>query len=311
MVSSSSSSSESSVGLDSTTAESTGPLPSCGDGVLDSGEECDPGPAGDAIDCDYDCTAVLCGDGYANLVAGEQCDDGNDALVDDCTPQCRSSLFWDDMESGDPVLTGKWLPPEIPVHQFEGVDFSLASGWQYPSPVNPGTWHSGMYSGTPGTARLVSDTFLIPDPGPGYRHQLVMSHRLRFDANVQDDPGGCEPGTSDGGVVYLHDGVDPPIQIAPPPGQMPFLINDGNCEDALTEPNNPLFDPAMPSRPVYSDISPNNDFITVNVLVPAEAVGRTVRLIFEVGYDCRSCWPAPPLGAGWTLEWVVVAPVPE
>jgi cysteine-rich repeat protein len=46
----------------------------CGNGVMDPGEECDPGTAQDAI-CDPDCTMSVCGDGFVNEKAGEQCDD--------------------------------------------------------------------------------------------------------------------------------------------------------------------------------------------------------------------------------------------
>lgn len=80
-------------------------LPSCGDGKLDAGEECDdgrqserctqfcklsrcgdgvvnpkdretcdPGDAGQTERCDSDCTRVECGDGLKNALAGERCD---------------------------------------------------------------------------------------------------------------------------------------------------------------------------------------------------------------------------------------------
>jgi cysteine-rich repeat protein len=90
-------------------------LASCGNGVLDQGEECDDGGSGpgngaskrcnascklnfcgdgdpltnveqcddgvggvakDSVACDHDCTAAVCGDGYQNITAGEACDDG-------------------------------------------------------------------------------------------------------------------------------------------------------------------------------------------------------------------------------------------
>jgi cysteine-rich repeat protein len=311
--SSSSSSAESDTGVDSSTSGSTGPLPSCGNGVLDPEEECDPGPAGDAPDCDADCTAVVCGDGHANLAAGEQCDDANDALVDACTPQCRATLFWDDMEGGHPVDGGKWLPPEIPVHQWNGQPFSLAAGWQWPSPVNPGTWYSGPYSADSGTARLVTQEISFPDPGPGFHYELVMYHRLRFDGNVQDAvPGVCPASANDGGVVHVTDGASL-IQVAPIPGHPTPLTNTGLCS-ALPPPNdapdNPLLDPLRP-RSVYSGITPNDDFVHAFVPLPSSVVGQTLRLVFEIGYDCDNCWTTPPLGAGWTIEWVVVAPMPN
>src|SRR4029078_13171067 len=53
----------------------------CGDGKTLAGtEQCDGGsgghPAG-APTCDNDCTAAVCGDGHLNTVAGEVCDHGS------------------------------------------------------------------------------------------------------------------------------------------------------------------------------------------------------------------------------------------
>jgi len=65
---------------------------SCGDGYVNpaAGEDCDA--ADDTADCDGGCTAVICGDGYTNTVAGEACDDGldnNDTLPDACRTSCE------------------------------------------------------------------------------------------------------------------------------------------------------------------------------------------------------------------------------
>ena len=101
-------------------------VPSCGDGVLDPGEECDDGnldvhddctfqcwlancgdrqlrtdpvnPADveacdsgdDSAHCDSDCSLVQCGDGYHNGAAGEHCDDGNTVSADGCRADCGS-----------------------------------------------------------------------------------------------------------------------------------------------------------------------------------------------------------------------------
>ncbi|HTJ41981.1 MAG TPA: DUF4215 domain-containing protein [Kofleriaceae bacterium] len=51
----------------------------CGNTTVETGEECDPGTAGDTASCDSDCSAVKCGDGYLNTVAGEICDDTTDS----------------------------------------------------------------------------------------------------------------------------------------------------------------------------------------------------------------------------------------
>ncbi len=68
---------------------------SCGDGVIDPGEECDFGEANnDAGACTTACTVAECGDG--NLYEGvEDCDDGNAANTDDCTNQCTVAVCGD------------------------------------------------------------------------------------------------------------------------------------------------------------------------------------------------------------------------
>ena len=60
----------------------------CGDGTVNftSGEECDDG--GETASCDTDCTEVICGDGTLNFSAGEECDDGNTVANDGCDASC-------------------------------------------------------------------------------------------------------------------------------------------------------------------------------------------------------------------------------
>ena len=65
--------------------------PTCGDGFLDSDEECDDGNRRDGDGCDHRCTeeeeAPRCGDG--RIDAGEACDDGNGVDDDDCNNACE------------------------------------------------------------------------------------------------------------------------------------------------------------------------------------------------------------------------------
>ena len=67
------------------------PPPSCGDGILDSGEECDDGNTAVGDGCDGMCLIEgvdgECGDG--NVDPGEQCDDGNTVAADGCDASCR------------------------------------------------------------------------------------------------------------------------------------------------------------------------------------------------------------------------------
>jgi len=79
------------VGLEGYECES---LPTCGDGTLDDGEECDDGPEGSA-NCTADCTIIhhgggaYCGDGSINQ-SSEQCDDGNTVSGDGCSSDCKT-----------------------------------------------------------------------------------------------------------------------------------------------------------------------------------------------------------------------------
>ena len=61
----------------------------CGDGIVDSGEQCDDGNNIDGDGCSADCQrepTPACGDG--NLDPGEQCDDGNTVAGDGCSATC-------------------------------------------------------------------------------------------------------------------------------------------------------------------------------------------------------------------------------
>lgn len=63
--------------------------PACGDGILDSGEECDDGNAVDDDGCSNRCGVARCGDGVRQVSRGEECDDGNDNDADGCNNACE------------------------------------------------------------------------------------------------------------------------------------------------------------------------------------------------------------------------------
>jgi len=78
----------------------------CGNGVVDIGEQCDPGidfsasnacggancPA-ETPTCNRDCAVSRCGDGIVNLAAGEQCDDGKETAR--CNVNCTLAACGD------------------------------------------------------------------------------------------------------------------------------------------------------------------------------------------------------------------------
>ena len=65
---------------------------SCGDSMINGGEQCDDGPSGSG-GCDPDCTFASCGDFTVNTFAGEQCDAG--AGTSECDPDCTLAMCGD------------------------------------------------------------------------------------------------------------------------------------------------------------------------------------------------------------------------
>jgi len=63
-------------------------IPMCGDGVKDTGEECDDGNGLSCDGCTADCRIETgCGDGVR--CGNEACDDGNQSACDGCSPTCE------------------------------------------------------------------------------------------------------------------------------------------------------------------------------------------------------------------------------
>lgn len=62
-------------------------VPSCGNGQIDAGEQCDSGTGHpNTATCDSDCTNPVCGDGLVNTAFGEQCDNGVNNTLDSTCP---------------------------------------------------------------------------------------------------------------------------------------------------------------------------------------------------------------------------------
>lgn len=78
----------------------------CGNGTMNTGEQCDDGNNADGDGCQSDCTLPemppACGNGTVD--AGEECDDGNTAVNDGCNAQCA-------VEPSDSDLDG--VPDEV------------------------------------------------------------------------------------------------------------------------------------------------------------------------------------------------------
>lgn len=95
------------------TCRTTCVLPSCGDGVVDSGELCDDGTPSPCDGCDDTCRPVaglVCGDGVLVPGCSEQCDDGNAVAGDGCAPTCTLERI---PGGGAPAsdCLGEWMVP--------------------------------------------------------------------------------------------------------------------------------------------------------------------------------------------------------
>jgi cysteine-rich repeat protein len=66
----------------------------CGNGEVDTGEECDDGNQDDHDACTKQCLKARCGDGIVETGV-EECDDGNNIETDACTPQCKRARCGD------------------------------------------------------------------------------------------------------------------------------------------------------------------------------------------------------------------------
>ncbi|EKD41345.1 MAG: hypothetical protein ACD_73C00761G0003, partial [uncultured bacterium] len=63
--------------------------PSCGDGIVQTGEACDDGNKVNNDDCTNTCARPNCGDGILQTQKSEVCDDGNKVDSDQCTNACK------------------------------------------------------------------------------------------------------------------------------------------------------------------------------------------------------------------------------
>ncbi|MCB9682042.1 MAG: hypothetical protein H6733_11310 [Alphaproteobacteria bacterium] len=94
----------------------TTPLPTCGDGVLDLGEECDDGAANSdagADACRSTCRVASCGDGVVD--GDEVCDDGNGIGGDGCDPTCSPETGPLEAEPNDVPFQATAVQPGLPV----------------------------------------------------------------------------------------------------------------------------------------------------------------------------------------------------
>ena len=67
--------------------------PACVDGIVQASEQCDDGNTVDTDGCSNTCRTPVCGNGIRQ--GEEQCDDGNTTATDACTATCRNAICGD------------------------------------------------------------------------------------------------------------------------------------------------------------------------------------------------------------------------
>ena len=120
---------------------------SCGDGVLDPGEECDDGNRNSTspdANCRPNCHGYRCGDGI--LDSAEVCDDGNRLNGDGCDMYCRSG---DTQVAGEEELLAASMA-SIPMG-FQQSPFPGAMNMQFPYQL-PFAQLQPLMAQAPGTA---------------------------------------------------------------------------------------------------------------------------------------------------------------
>ncbi|MFA7681635.1 MAG: DUF4215 domain-containing protein [Candidatus Peribacteraceae bacterium] len=82
----------------------------CGNGSLDTGEECDLGLLNGIGTCSVMCEILYCGDGLVTEVIGEDCDDGNTTNDDGCTNTCHFAPLPGETENTSSTVVGMDTP---------------------------------------------------------------------------------------------------------------------------------------------------------------------------------------------------------
>jgi thiol-activated cytolysin len=111
------------------------PLPQCGNGTLEDGEQCDDGDNLSGDGCSKDCDLEdECGD--SSLDANEECDDGNTISGDGCNASCEIESVGDAEEINDYVQALEPVPAEVlpdvinsetPAEETEDGNYSCSS----------------------------------------------------------------------------------------------------------------------------------------------------------------------------------------
>ncbi len=184
---------------DATTSDTdgtTGPMPGCGNGVVDDGEACDDGNADNTDTCLDTCASASCGDGFVG--PGEACDDGNQTDDDECSNTCALGSCGDGVkqpgeacDDGNQIDTDACLSTCVPASCGDGF-------------VGPG---EACDDANPDNTDTCLDTCVAAECGDGF----VGPGEACDDANSVDDDAcsnTCKAASCGDGVKQMGEQCD-------------------------------------------------------------------------------------------------------
>lgn len=321
------------------TSEGTTDIPaSCGNGVVDAGEQCEPAVPGtpDAA-CDIDCTLPVCGDGLTNGyalntavgdgVSVEQCDEGEAGQVQDaatCDADCTEVVCGDghhnatiepcddDNDVEVDACTNACQPTLLAENfddgQLDGwtlVDYDLSSsnadtapGWA----VANGRAHSGG----PPQSTTVDDQYAYPGI-------TILRTPMLALPEASELPAGFRLELHFAHELYVDHCANFPRGdggiVRAVQGGVPIVLTPmGAYPDTLVDYCGV---PDHPSNPLAADGAAYSGMRSGAVSFDLSALqGGGVQLEFVFGYDCVQCVDDPDTARGWWIDDVVVAPFP-
>jgi cysteine-rich repeat protein len=149
-------------------------IEACGNSAIDGGEQCDDGNLLPGDGCDAACRTEC---GNAALDAGEQCDDGNEETGDGCEPDCRCTDSDGDVLCNPSDSCPFSANPGNGVAPFGQTVRAATQQMFYWPDLADAVWVRGALSALPAYAVIESGTIAgdavlwapaVPAPGAGF-----------------------------------------------------------------------------------------------------------------------------------------------
>ena len=176
----------------------------CGDGRIGAPEECDDGNTTDGDGCGATCVNEICGNGIVQ--AGEECDDGNADNTDACTTECRTAACGDGyLRAG--ACTGADCG-------CAGYQYCFTGTYTVPTAPRGSVW--APLAGTPIAYRIAFDVTSVDS------RTLILSSGRRFTTGpvhveMSGDPLAASLARALEGRTWTID-----VRAAPRTGELPF-----------------------------------------------------------------------------------------